>query len=478
MSKYDPNDQNLDDLLRQVDSLLDEPQEDSWYGEDAPLDDGIDVDEYTPAETLDDAQPIFYQNHANDYGRQVRNYQNSYGGQRPAPQPEYNYEQAEDEYIEQAYNQPTIPAYNADFHQAKRERNTKSQAHKAQQQRQSRDVVRKKTEYRDYGEPEYPEVPGKSAKRKPQPAPQPKKSPPKRGCCGCGCTTMLVALGLVAALIVGVFLWVFDMPQAETSIGERKRDTAAILICGTDASGDRTDTMMLLYLSGSEHKVGLLSLPRDTYTIATAGYAAKLNSAYGRNNCGEEGMEALLDYIQDIIGYRPDGYMLVDFTLVPQIVDLMGGVDVEVPVTITDDGLNLQPGMQHLGGQEVLTLLRHRSSYAMADLTRVEVQRSVIKACIDQWVSISHLKDVGSALKLIESNSLTSLSTRNYLWIGKTLLLNMSGGFTTETLPGYADYIGDASYYILNRGDVADMINESFNPYQVTIDADNLNIAG
>lgn len=469
MSKYDPyreNDPNLDDLLQQVDSLLDEePEEEEWY--EPPLGDDTDLDEYAPPDTDDDPTQIFYQNHANGYGRQVRNYQNHYGVQRPAPQPEHDYEETENAYIEQAYNQPSIPAYNADFRRPQREHGARSQAHKAQH-RQSQN-----TQYQSHSEQDYPYPPPQRQK-----VPKSRAPKPRGGCCGCGCGGAVMALVLAVALIVGVFAWAFDMPQAESSIGDRKKDTAAILICGCDADGTRTDTMMLLYLSGSEHKVGLLSLPRDTYTIATAGYAAKLNSAYGRNNCGEEGMEALLDYIQDIIGYRPDGYVLLDFTLVPQIVDLMGGVQVDVPQAIETDGLCLDAGLQQLNGEQVLSLLRHRSSYAMADLTRIEVQRTVLKACMDQWISLSHLGEVGSALNLVENNSLTNLSTRNYLWIGKTLLTSMSGGFTTETLPGYADYIGDQSFYILDREEVAAMINQSFNPYEVTIDAGDLNIAG
>jgi len=431
MNKYDPNDQDLDDLLRQVDALLDEnPQEEDWDGD-------IDLDDYTPPEARE-AEPVFYQNYSNDYGRNVRNYSNGYG--------------AGAELEKNPYAEPTIPAYNADF-------------------RQSRMGSVKKTEYRDYGEE--PQLPTEKPKKQPKP-PKPPKQRKKRGC-GCGCGTVLLALVLAVA---GFFFWLFEMPRAESSIGSRKGDTATILICGTDESGDRTDTMMLLYLSGSEKQVGLLSLPRDSYTIATAGYPAKLNSAYGRNDGGKQGMEALLDYVQDIIGYRPDGYILVDFTLVPQIVDLMGGVEVEVPVDITVGNVSIPQGLQKLNGEEVLVLLRHRSSYAMADLTRVEVQRSVIKACMDQWISVSKLNKVPDALDLVENNSLTSLNTRNYFWIGKTLLKSLGNGFVTETLPGYASYIDGVSYYLLDKTAVAELINESFNPYAVTIEASSLNIAG
>lgn len=422
MSKYDPNDQDLDELLRQVDALL----------EEEPADENFDLDEYTPPEAREE-EPVFYQNYSNDYGRSVRNYSNGYGS---AAQPRETPHTP----------QPSIPAYNADFQQPRR-------------------PSVKKTQYRE-PEPEMVEKP----KKQPKP-PKPRK---KRGC-GCGCGTVLLALVLA---VTAAFFWLFDMPESESSIGQRKRDTATILICGTDQSGDRTDTMMLLYLSGSEKQVGLLSLPRDSYTIATAGYAAKLNSAYGRNDGGETGMEALLDYIQDIIGYRPDGYILVDFTLVPKIVDLMGGVEMDLPNAIEDQANRLEAGLQTLNGEQVLFLLRHRQSYAMADLTRVEVQRSVIKACMDQWISVSGLSKVPEALELVQSSSLSSLSTRNYLWIGKTLLKSLGNGFTTETLPGYPDYIGGVSYYLLDRAKVAELINNSFNPYAVTIEASSLNIAG
>ncbi|MBQ7801352.1 MAG: LCP family protein [Oscillospiraceae bacterium] len=285
--------------------------------------------------------------------------------------------------------------------------------------------------------------------------------------------TRLIAVVLILVVALSIYI---QPPKSADSIGARKSDTATILLCGTDADGMRTDTMMLLYLSGSERRVGLLSLPRDSYTITASGKAAKLNSAYGRNGGGEEGMEVLLDYVKNIIGYRPDGYILVDFTLVPQIVDIMGGVDVEVPMDMEVDGVSLSAGYQHLSGQEVLTILRFRKGYATADLGRVEVQRTVLEACMSQWLSLGHITDAMEALSLLESGSTSSLTTRNYLWAAKALLLGM-GSFESDTLPGTAEYRGDVSYYILDRSGIAELIDGSYNPYKVTITAGDLNIA-
>lgn len=141
-----------------------------------------------------------------------------------------------------------------------------------------------------------------------RPAPAKPAKPPKRRKKHRGLKLLLGILLVLLALVVGVYLWIrssIQMPETTQPIGARKEGAATVLLCGTDQEGTRTDTMMLLYLNAQEQAVTLVSLPRDTLTHTASGNDAKLNSAYGRNNGGEEGMEALLDYVADIIGYRP-----------------------------------------------------------------------------------------------------------------------------------------------------------------------------
>ena len=379
-------------------------------------DDGIDLAQFTPADASVEDGAVY------------QNFSNGYGAARPT-------------------GGQGIPAYNRDLH---KERPTSG-------------------EYRDYG--------GQRMKSPRKAANPSKKS--QRGCCGCGCATVLL---LLAAAVAGVMIFLsslFEMPVAETGLGARREKTSTILLCGTDKDGTRTDTMMLVYLDGAENRVGLLSLPRDTLTVTAEGKRAKLNSAYGRNGCGEEGMNWTMNYVQDIIGYRPDGYILVDMELVPQIVDLMGGVNVHLDhhIRVETDGVEVYvpEGDQHLNGEEVLATLRYRYGYANADLGRVQVQRMVIKECMKQWVTPEKLALLPQALELIEAESLTDLTAENFLWIGKTILAGMEN-MTSDTLPGYADMRGGASYFILYPEKVADLINECYNPYTVDIDADDLNI--
>ena len=397
-------------------------------------DDGIELVDFD----LDDDDTMVFQNYSNGYGTQVRNYSNNYGNPdgEPVKRP--------------PSRQGSIPAYNQDFHQKKTGRRAPD-----------------RSEYRDYGADRQPVISER------------KDKPRRRGCC-CGCTTVLL---LLAALVAGALILIgsyFEMPMADTGLGQRKPDTAAILLCGTDKDGTRTDTMMLLYLDGSEGQIGLLSLPRDTLTITDEGRRAKLNSAYGRNGCGEKGMEWTMTYVQRTIGYRPDGYILVDMELVPKIVDLMGGVDVHLDhhIRVHTDGVEVYvpAGDQHLNGEEVLATLRYRYGYYNADLGRVEVQRMVISECMKQWVAPEKLALLPDALNMIQEESLTDLSVNNFLWIGKTILTGMEN-MTSDTLPGYPDMRGGVSYFILYPDQVADLVNRSYNPYLVAVEREDLQIA-
>lgn len=411
--QYPIYDDEMDDLIRRLDELFPEPKQDGQ------------ADAQPPEEP---EESVVFRNYANHYGADLRNYSNGYGAGNPQ---------------EETPKPTPLPVYNGDYRRP-------AQRHP---------------------EPDPPEAPP----RDPEPRPV-RKAPRKKKRRGCGCLVIpvaLVAMALAAALVATLFL---PAPAGQTT-QNRKPNTATILLVGTDAEGERTDTMMLLYLNAPEKRVGLLSLPRDTYTITAAGNGAKLNSAYVRNGMGEAGMEGLLDYVQDILGYRPDGYMMVGMDIVPKIVDAMGGLAVEVPMSFELEGTVLEEGMQQLNGLEVLQLLRYRKGYAMQDLGRIEVQRMVLSAAMDQWLRPERIGGALEALSLVQERCMTNLGVSDFAWIAKTIALS-GGDIESHTLPGFADYIGDVSYYILNPQDVAQLLNESYNPFTTEITVEDLNIAG
>ena len=307
------------------------------------------------------------------------------------------------------------------------------------------------------------------------------QKPPKKKRGGGFLKVLLVLALLLAALLGSVHFLVARQPQAEEALGARKAGCSTILIAGTDEGGYRTDTMMLFSVNRATGSMSLVSIPRDTLIYCEYS-VPKINSAYGWASGGEAGMEQLLMRVGEIIGFQPDGYVLVDLSVFEQLVDTMGGVTFNVPVDMhySDPSQNLtidlSAGEQHLNGEQAMQVVRFRSGYAMQDLGRVETQRAFLSAAIKQWTSFKGLVHLPAALKLVSDASKTSLTTRELIWLCESALLCSRGEIQTRTLPGQASYIAGGSYYVLDAAGVCETINACCNPYEQAIAVSNLYI--
>ena len=433
MAKPNNNDDiDIYELLNRADELLEEREDQDLTQDFEP--------EFEESMATDDT--IVYRNAANGYGRNI-----------PMPTPPARpMSQAE-----QAAS--SVRAYNADFRN-ERERNAR---------------VQKQT----YDETAYipTQIPGQMPTPPVSPAPEKPRKQRRRGGC---LKKILVPIALILALVLAVNLFITP-PQTDKPLGERRKGVSTILLCGADIGGARTDTMMLLYVDTVKQEAGLLTLPRDTYTVTYYGDSNKLNSAYGRNGGGEEGMAVLFDYVEDTIGYRPDGYVLVELPVLRDLIDLFGGVEFHVPQYMESYGaserITLEEGLQHLTGEQALGLLRFRFGYADQDIGRQNVQKNFLKACLEQWMTPKNLGKVTDVLDLFKTQSLTDLQIKHFFWFGWNLLRIGFKNIYTDTLPGYATMIGDYSYYVLYPGEVAEMVQDRYNPYKVDITRDMLNIA-
>ena len=224
----------------------------------------------------------------------------------------------------------------------------------------------------------------------------------------------------------------------------------------------------------------LVSIPRDTLVYCSYS-VPKINSAYGWAGGGEEGMDELLSRVSEIIGFRPDGYMLIGLETFEQLVDCMGGVTFDVPVDMqySDPAqgleIDLSVGRQRLNGAQAMQLVRFRSGYADADLGRVNVQRDFMRAALSQWASPLKLVHAPKALKLLTESVSTDLSAQNILWLAESVLL-CKGDVQSATLPGTPMNIAGGSYYVLDAQGVADLVNSACNPYQEGVSAADLSI--
>ena len=294
---------------------------------------------------------------------------------------------------------------------------------------------------------------------------------------------LLLCLLLIGGAVLAVLWFTAKQPQTDRPIGARRDGCSTVLLAGTDEEGTRTDTILLLFVDRPNKTMRLLSIPRDT-KVNRDNPVPKINGAYGANGLGEQGMDALMDYVQDLIGYRPDGYVLIDLNCFEQLVDRMGGVDFDVPQDMhyedpaQDLYIDLKAGKQHLNGEQAMWLVRFRSGYALQDMTRMEVQRSFLSEALRQWCSIGRLFRIPGAFRLLQENTLTDLDGSELLWLARSVLLCRGNGLQSEVLPGTNSDQGNGWYFYEDVDAAAALINESFNPYQIGITPDLLHPYG
>ena len=458
--KPDPFD--YDELSRNVQELLDDE-----YG---VRDDAFDV-------RLDDAMlppdPVEYRNAANGYGGQMDDGQS----------PDYDEEAAAMRYDPQTNAGAAIRAYNTDYASRAAKRANRNGKPKAQRPTDRMDATQQLPRRKTYDRQEVIDRidarprRAEPVRKKPRPAQiqeEPKVKTKKKH----GFLKFLLWI-LILLVLAMIALWIFARQPEGDSLGAHRDGCSAILLAGTDADGTRTDTMMLLYVDKDAGEMNLLSLPRDTYTSMEID-VPKLNAVYSVAGGGKDGMERLMDYTAECIGYRPDGYILVDLDCFEHLVNIMGGVRFDVPCDMDYDDpaqdlhINLKAGEQKLNGKEAMWVVRYRSGYALADLQRVQVQRDFMRAALKQWMSLGRIWRSPAAAAVLMANTTTDLSARELAWIAKTAKSIGTGNMYTETLPGEAAYIDEGSYYVLWPETTADLVNEHFNPYREDVSASDI----
>ena len=169
-----------------------------------------------------------------------------------------------------------------------------------------------------------------------------------------------------------------------------------VLVMGVDNRPDepvaRTDTIILLTINPETGSAGMLSLPRDLLVhVSALNSDVKINTVHvlGEIDKYPGGGPALLkETVADLTGYPVDYYVRVRFDGFQQIIDLLGGIDIDVPREIRDDlypdnnygydPLYIPAGWQHMDGE--LALKYARTRHIDDDYGRARRQQQVIMA--------------------------------------------------------------------------------------------------
>ncbi|MFC1721863.1 LCP family protein, partial [Patescibacteria group bacterium] len=227
---------------------------------------------------------------------------------------------------------------------------------------------------------------------------QPRK---KFGGCLKALIIFLIILGIIA--LVGYFLFFSSWALPGTGLKGESSGQINILVMGRGGEGhsgaNLTDTIMLLMIRNKEKRVGMLSIPRDLW-VETEGYGgSKINAVYSQaKNAGESDKEAIglvKDQVKDITGIKPNYYALIDFEGLSEIVDTLGGVDVNVDTAFTDTlhSIDYPQGKNHFDGEEAVmyTRARYATSGEGSDFQRADRQQDLILAIKDEALTSSTL---------------------------------------------------------------------------------------
>lgn len=287
---------------------------------------------------------------------------------------------------------------------------------------------------------------------------------------------ILVSLSLIIATVFCVCFTVANRSkkrqraafslQTQTDTKKAENDELCnILFLGIDSEAGLCDVMMLAGINADTDTVTVVQIPRDTYAAYTDSSYKKLNGAY--HSLG--GAKEAAQFVANAFGIEIHHYACINLNTFADIVDAIGGIDVELPCNMRysdpEQGLyiDLKKGHTHLDGSQAQQFVRFRSGYADGDLGRIDAQKlfmaALFKQLADDLSAVTALK-LSAALDGVE----TDMSVSDMLSVGADVLGMDSERIYMLTLPGEEAVATEsgASYYVLSRASNEEIFIEHF----------------
>ena len=255
-------------------------------------------------------------------------------------------------------------------------------------------------------------------------------------------------------------------------------DPIQVLVMGvsTDNGGKLTDTIMVASYDPKTQAASLLSIPRDTFvgkSESTASAYDKINALY------QKSPERTLEAVNSITGLDVKYYVVIDNQALIKLVDLIGGVEFEVPIDMDYDDktqnlhIHLDKGLQTIDGEKAEQLLRFRhnnngtsypSEYGDNDIGRMKTQRNFIIATIKQTLQPENVLKIKGiidiAYKYVETNLDLSV-IKDYV----PYAVNINpDNIKSASLPGAPKSMGPSnlSFYKLDEKATKELLEELY----------------
>ncbi len=213
-----------------------------------------------------------------------------------------------------------------------------------------------------------------------------------------------------------------------------------VLVMGVDSEGDglnanaafNGDTLILVTFNPKTLTATMMSFPRDTYVPIACNH-----NAYNKiNSSAAYGTSCVIDTIKQLTDVNIDYYAKINFRGFIDLVETLGGVDVDVEQPNYDyyvkvhgegklcesnslrDTTNLvcmDTGWQHLNGEQALAYARNRHGFLESDIARNRHQQQIVEAVSKKVIQLKSFDKFESALDAISKNISTNMSTKQIL---------------------------------------------------------------
>lgn len=193
---------------------------------------------------------------------------------------------------------------------------------------------------------------------------------------------------------------------------------------GTISTVSRSDVNMIATVNPNTHQILLTSIPRDYYVPQPC----QGNQKDKLTHTGIYGIECTVETVENYFDIDINYYVRVNFSSVVDIVDALGGIEVDSPVAFTTlhGGYNIKEGINHLNGEEALGFVRERYGLSGGDRDRGKNQMRVITGIINKAISPAIITSYTSILDAVSGSFQTNMTNSEMTSLIKMQINDMS----------------------------------------------------
>ena len=274
---------------------------------------------------------------------------------------------------------------------------------------------------------------------------------------------LLLLLMLIGGVVCGYGAMNAVLPPVDeyyaNNADQEMRDNINVLVLGCDErEGEnvaRADVIIVATLRPGAKEASMFSLPRDT-RVAIEGHGHdKINHAmsYG-------GISLVQSSVENLLGVEIDHYVKVNFDGFINVIDALGGVNVEVPTRMYKplEAIDLLPGYQTLDGADALAFVRWRGD-GTGDYGRIERQQQFIAALTEKVKGMSMSQALNVVSAVMDSIE-TDMSVRQMTSYGTTVLGMGTENIKTYSFVGSELWLNGVNYVEPDMNAINDIVNK------------------